>query len=226
MESKFQTSFIPKTSLNESSGTRVKTPLNILFLIAVILTIAAVVGAAGMFGFKYLIQTNIEAKRAELVEKEKTFDYTSMNDVVRIDKKLKAAEGLINNHIAVSNLFSLLEENTLRNLRFTSFDFNYIAKDKIAVTMKGEARNFGVVAKQTEAFSKMAGVKGFSDSIFSELNVNENGNVVFSFLTNINPTIVSYVNNLPNALPATQPSADASTEASVQAAPNVDTNTQ
>jgi len=195
MESKFQTSFIPKKSLGEGMGSRVKTPVSLLFVSAVIVTLVAVVGSGLLFGYKYLVQQQITQKQNELVEKEKSFDYASMNEIVRIDKKIKAAEGLINSHTAVSNLFSLLQENTLRNLRFTSFDFSYLAKDKIVVTMSGEARSFGVVAKQAEAFSMITGNKAFSDSIFSDLNVNERGNVVFSFLTTVNPLTVSYVEN-------------------------------
>lgn len=198
MESKFQTSFIPKKSLNEGSGTRVKTPINILFSFAVLVTVIAIAGSGALFGLKYFTEQQIRSKQQELVNKEKTFDYASMNEVVRIDKKLKTAETLVGGHTAVSNLFTLLQENTLRSLRFTSFDFNYLAKDKIAVTMKGEALNFGVVAKQTEAFSAITGGAGFSDSIFSDLNVNERGNVVFSFLTSVNPLTISYANSLPS----------------------------
>ncbi len=176
-------------------GSRAKTPVSLLFLAAVLVTSIAVVGSGLLFGYKYVTQQQITTKQNELVEKEKSFDYDAMNEVVRIDKKIKAVEGLIANHTAVSNLFSLLEENTLRNLRFTSFDFSYLAKDKIAVTMSGEATSFGVVAKQAEAFSLITGNNGFSDSIFSDLNVNERGNVVFSFLTSVNPLAVSYLDN-------------------------------
>jgi hypothetical protein len=197
MENKFQTSFIPKKSLDDSGRVKVKTPRNVLSLVSTMIITLTILAAAGVFGYSYLLDRRIVSAQQILEEKERNFDYNAVNEIVRVDNKLKAATTLLDRHTAVSGVFGFLEESTLKNLRFTSFDFAYLSPTRISINMKGQARSFGAVARQAELFASSTQKEYFKDPIFSDLNLDERGNIIFSFLTSVDPTLIDYANNLP-----------------------------
>jgi len=194
MESKFQTSFIPKKSLDDGS-VKIKTPISILFVSSVIIMLLTLGVSSGVFYYKNTLENKIASKQATLKDTYKNLDSSNIQNIVNIDTKLRIAENLLNNHTAVSSLFGLLQGVTLKNLRFTDFSFSYISPTKVAITMKGQAAGFEVVAKQIEAFASPSAKVNFTDSIFSDFSLDDKGNVGFSFLTNLNPKAVLYKNN-------------------------------
>lgn len=193
MENKFQTSFIPKRSLDQGGSSRPKTPFNLLHICSMTLFIAALVATAGIFGYSYLLERQVEKARTEVAAKEKNFNYAVVQEIVDFDNQLKAASTILKNHTAASALFTVLEENTLVNLRFTDFEFSYLSPSRVALSMKGTARSFGAVARQAEVFSTASSTRSyFHDPIFSDLNLDEKGNVNFTFLTTIDPELLAY----------------------------------
>lgn len=193
MENKFQTSFIPKKLLDDTGKIRVKTPRSLLSIFAVILIVSSLVLAGAVFAYTVVLKNKIEEVKGQVIAKEKEFNFDTINNIVRIDRKMKAVETLLNNHTAVSNLFTVLEENTLKNVRFTSFGFSYLSPTKIALTMKGQARTFGAVARQTERFSTATSTKAyFNDPLFSDFSLDEKGGVIFSFITTLDPKLIVY----------------------------------
>lgn len=197
MESKFQTSFIPKKSLDDSHGVKSKSPVSLFHIISGFIITVVILISIAAFGYNFYLNKQINEAKTKLTEKEKSFNYGTVEEVVRIDNKLKATENLLNNHTAMSHIFDLIGANTIRNLRFSDFEFNSLSPNRMTVSMKGEARSFGAVAKQEELFltsSSTAAV--FIDPVFSDLNVDEEGSVTFSFLTSINPSFLQYSNQL------------------------------
>ena len=193
MENKFQTSFIPKKSFDETGKVRIKTPHNLLSVIARILIFISLIAALGVFAHSFILDRRIASAKEEVVTKEREFDYEAVENIVRVDNQLKSAVILLKNHTAVSNIFNVLEENTISNLRFNSFDFAYISPTRIVLTMKGQARTFGAVARQAEFFSTSSSTRPyFKDPIFSDLDLDESGNVRFTFLTSIDPALIAY----------------------------------
>ncbi len=63
--------------------------------------------------------------------------------------------------------------------------------------MNGTARSFNAVALQSDAFGKSS---IFKDPIFSNLNLDQEGDVVFDFSAVIDPVRVSYAALVLNAL--------------------------
>ncbi len=193
MENKFQTSFIPKKSFDDSGKVRIKTPHNLLSYISVILIVVSIASAICVFAYSFILNRRAEAAKQEVITKEREFNYDAVQDIVDVDNQLISGNILLENHTAISNLFEVLEENTIKNLRFNEFEFTYLSPSRIVLTMKGEASTFGAVARQAEIFSSGSSTKRyFNDAIFSEVDRNEEGDVVFSFLTSINPSLIVY----------------------------------
>ena len=192
MENKFQTSFIPKKSLEDTGKVRVKSPVNILSLVSTIVIVAVLLGAGAVYGYSALLSKRTSSSREALVKKEKDFNYGQVEAIVRVDNKLRASKEVLESHTAASRVFSFLEESTLKNLRFNSFEFTYLSPKRISVSMKGQARTFGAVAKQAELFASSSPKGNFSEPVFSDLNVDGDGQVTFSFLSSVDPTLISY----------------------------------
>jgi hypothetical protein len=190
MESKFQTSFIPDKSYNK--GSKMKTPLSIFFALSILIIVLAILASGVLFGYQFYLNRQIATKEAALSQKQAQINPDDIQQIVKVDNKLQAATALLNGHSAVSSVFSLLEADTLKNLSFTSFKFEYVSANKISMSMAGIAKNFGVVAKQQELFSSNSVKKNLKNPVFSDLSLDDKGNVIFNFTTDINPSVISY----------------------------------
>lgn len=192
MENKFQTSFIPK-SFDESGRVKIKTPHNLLSIISTIIIFSMIAASAGFFIYGKILEKKVAAAEQVASAKEASLDYSAVDKIVIVDRQIKTADSLLKNHTALSKLFNVLEENTIKNLRFTSFQFSYISPTQIALVMKGNARSFGAVSKQAELLTSSESAKQyFKSPLFSDLNLDPKGNVGFTFLTTIDPALLTY----------------------------------
>ena len=191
MEPKFQSSFIPKGPIASSvspASTKIKRPRTILGLISVTLFSLSVIAAVGVFGYKFYLEYSIKAMAAELEAAKASIEEETVKEIMRLNNRILATEDLIDSHLVISPLFSYLESSTLRNVRFT--EFSYSAKDNAMVLrMRGEARGYAALAQQAEIFKKN---KDFKNPVFSNLTLDDKGNVVFVFTTEVNSGLLSY----------------------------------
>jgi Tfp pilus assembly protein PilN len=104
-------------------------------------------------------------------------------------------------HVALSLLFKKLEGLTLETVRFNTFAFE-TKSEGIELRLKGEARSYSAVALQEKT---MAADPMFSSVVFSDLDLNERGNVVFSMKAMVRPEAVAYENTVNTAAPAAAP---------------------
>lgn len=216
MDSKFQTSFIPKGSFGEGSSVKNKTPINVLFVVASVITFVTILAAGAVFGYQVVLQRQIAAKEAEILTKNESVDYAGIQEVQTFDNKLKSASTLLSKHTDVTNLFALIQKTTLKNLRFNSFNFSYLSNNKVSVSMSGKAKNFGVVAKQQELFASSTDIKdNFINPVFSDFKLDDAGNVSFNFVTTVDTKLIDYKINGDTKATATQTEVTASTTANV-----------
>lgn len=196
METKFQTSFIPKKNVGGNEVYSYRAPLGLFLVIAICLAGLSVLLAAGTFVYKGILNRQIASKEADLEQKDADLQSSEIDNLVRVGDKIDSAETLLNSHIAVTPIFALLQQNTLKRLQFTELEYTYLSSNKIAISMKGVAKDFGVIARQSDAFSEVTGSK-FTSPLFSDLDTDDKGNATFSFLTTVDPNLVLYKNNLP-----------------------------
>lgn len=192
MEPKFQTSFIPKKTLTAAANpqTRRGGSLNIVVLISLIIALGAIVLSVGAFLYKQLIISGIDRKEATLERARAAFEPALIEELVRLDARLISAKEILNQHVAPSALFAVLETLTLQSVQFQSFNFSRSGKDMISFSMKGVARDFRAIALQADRFGTNNLIR---QPIFSDLNLDQAGNAVFSFSALIDPALVSYV---------------------------------
>ena len=193
MEPKFRTSFIPKKTILAAAGAKKPqaSPFGIVSLIALIIVLGAVALSVGVFLYQQVLISSINTKKQTLERARAAFEPELIEELVRLDNRIESAETILNEHIAPTSLFVILEDLTLKSVRFESFDFVRISKGKISISMKGVAKNFSGIALQADIFGKNRMIK---EPIFSDLNINQEGNAIFNFSAFVDPALISYVN--------------------------------
>ncbi len=190
METKFQTSFIPKQPVTSEAPHRATTA-SLFFLAAFILFMASLACAGGVFIYGAIIQKNITEGTSQLTLNKNAFDPNTISQITRLNDRINAADYLLKHHKSVSTLFLVLSNATLKNVRFS--DFNYAgADDKITLSMKGQAVSYETVALQAKEFTNPNLKNVFRSPLFGDLTLDTQGNVSFSFNTSIDPLLVDY----------------------------------
>jgi hypothetical protein len=187
----FQTSFIPKTSLAKSSNeSKARHHITSLAsLTSAVVFFAAIAVSIGLFLYQQFLTRNLETMKVSLERARSAFEPALITELKRVDSKLQAAKTLLDAHGGPSPVFSLLEELTLKNLRFINFDYKFEEGGPIRISMRGEALNFSTIALQADVFGENVDIE---EALFSNLNANEQDRVAFDFSASIRPRVVLY----------------------------------
>jgi hypothetical protein len=215
METKFQTSFIPKKPLTPQNTTsHAPTSTSILMLFAMIVFIGSLVwGGYAFFGPTYYAKVQEQYKK-DLADNEKRFNAPLIQELSRANAKIEIAKQLLKGHLAVSEAISIISGLTAEKVRFATFEF--IAPDTFGknpghndgsykIKMKGYADGFNSIAFQSDVFGKSDKYgtnKVVKNPILSDLAVDESGEVGFNFSADLAFPDISYEKVLSETLQA------------------------
>ncbi len=190
METHFQTSFIPKKGIDTSVSGPVSSgqsqPIGLFFIIASILLGISLLIAVGVFGYQQYLKGSIDSQVAQIEVARNAIDEGEIKTMSRLSDRMKASNTLLDNHLGISNIFTVLENSTVESVRFTNFTYTYLSPEKINISMKGEGKNFASVANQAEAFKTGSTTRAyFKNSIFSDVQKSDTGIINFNFSTSI-----------------------------------------
>ncbi len=208
METNFQTSFIPKKIVIPTTvSTHASYTGSIFMIIAVTIFVVSFGGAGFVLIAKDLLQKQQVALSTTLKKNEAKFNIPLIEDLKKSSVKIDLASQLVKSHIAMSEVFEIIEGLTIEGVRFTSFDFgdastgvanaNTGAKTTVdyRIKMKGVANTFSSVAFQSDVFgtSKKFGTNIIlKNPILSDLAVDTDGNVGFLFTADVSSADISY----------------------------------
>ena len=204
METKYQTSFIPKSPV-VSVGSRRSGGMG-LFLVLSIVVFLISLGLAGyVFLEKSLLikkiqadQSTIEANKNGLIS-----DSVTIESLVELNSRINVANELLDKHVAVSPIFNFLQQRTLKSVRFKNFNFSSTGRsetdtNKISVQMAGVARDWETVASQADEFGRPEWKKIITEPKVSDLSLDADGRVSFLFSAYISPDSLFYENSMKN----------------------------
>jgi hypothetical protein len=183
-----QTSFIPKKSVEEVRKKRRTTGVGLVTLIAFIIFIISLAATGSVFLYERFLTGAIQSKGADLERARAAFEPETIEDLSRIDEKLETGRRVLSEHIALSGLFELLENLTLKNVQFTGLELEETV-DGIVARLTGEAESFAAVALQSDSFG---GERHLRNVIFSDVNVISTGAVSFDLAFTLDPEYFSY----------------------------------
>jgi hypothetical protein len=193
MDREFQTSFVPKKPIleKESLAPHRSNISGVVNLIALIVFIASILGAGGMYFYRSSLQSKITEEKVSLERAKAAFEPSLITELQELDKRMRAATQILNNHIAVSPIFHLLGEITLPTVRYTDFayEFNKDNKNLVDIKMTGQAKGYNYIALEADLFGKN---KFIRNPIFSDFTLDQQGNIDFTLTFSVDKTLVLY----------------------------------
>lgn len=209
METKFQTSFIPRKPLVANSSAAPAPQSSggsggFLVLVGLVVFGLSVASAIVVFGWEKVEAKKIEENKVTLETARKKFG-SDVEVLKKFNDRINLSKQLLANHLSVSNIFEMIADATVDKVRFTSFSFllpDNPQREKIEVLMKGEANSYASLAYQTDVFGSNSPIK---ESSVSSLTINDKGNVAFEFDAVIPMDKILYKNQFvaEEAMPAT-----------------------
>jgi len=203
MDTKFQTSFIPKAPIMQAKTT--KSSISFFLLISIIIFLVSLGLAAWVYLEKnYLIQQITSEQKTITTNKSGLVsDSNTVESIIDLNNRINIGKDLLSHHVAISPIFAFLQQVTLKNVRFNSFTFSSASKDSngntiVGIQLAGVAQDWESVASQADEFDMPAWKNIINDPKISNFGLNQDGSVSFSFSATINPQFLSYTNNIQN----------------------------
>ena len=189
MDQNFQTSFIPKKPIVEDRATTSSSfSLGLFTVVSLFIFFTMVVGTGGLYFYKLSQQNRIVTMQQQLGLAKKEFEPSDIARLQTLDRRLNAATEVLSNHVAISPIFQALGDLTIKAVRYTKFSYS-ISGGTVQVKMSGQAVGYMSVALQADILAQS---KYFEQPVFSNLSLDDKGNVLFDLTFNVLPTFIDY----------------------------------
>lgn len=176
------TSFVPKQPVR-SGGRYEKSGSDLFLIVSLIILGLSLLGVAGVFGYQQFLTSVKEAKSKQVTEAQLEVDSASVESFIRLRTRFSSAEAILNERVAATGFFEVLERLTLQTVRFDSLRYSVLEDGSGEIAMAGTARTFNALAAQSAEFAKEKRVKS---AIFSDISVSkETGAVTFSLTADL-----------------------------------------
>ena len=201
MDSKISTSFIPKSTISPGNLRSRREPMGIVVLISLLILAVSVIYFAGIYGYRYVVYHEINdpcqntgGGNSKCGLKE-TFNLAvndlptaELNDLKRLDTKLKNGGAVLASHITLEPFFALLSQLTAQNIQYTKFQFS---KDN-SFELSGIAKSYDDIAYQQKVFAGDQRSKYISSFAFSDFDLDTKGNVIFKLVMTVDKKLLAY----------------------------------
>ncbi len=162
---------------------------DLFVLIAIVLFVASVALAIGVSLYNGYLQSSATSKLSQLERAKSAFEPSLIQELTRLDDRMRTAGEILNKHISPSAFFDMLEQSTITSVAFNSLDFNASDPAEMTIGMAGVAGSVNAIALQADLFSKGGTLVS---PIFSNINRQADG-VHFSFSGTLSPASVNYI---------------------------------
>ena len=194
-------SLIPKKDIirSESVGYKEKASPGVFLAGSVILLVLSLLFLAGTFIYKKALEKRIGELSNSFRRAQAAFDPSLISEIENVSKKIESAKMILGNHIALSPIFHFLEENTLENVRFSSFSFKpvisvgKISIERPTISMRGFAENYSTLALQVKTFQASEDVKSVA---VSGVSLSDDGSIRFDVDIAFSKNFIKYANAL------------------------------
>jgi hypothetical protein len=190
MESQIKSSFIPQDVAREPRARAIRSGgFDLVVLVSIILLVASIALAIGVFLYVEYLQTSLTSKTEQLERAQATFEPALVSELMRLDTRMNVGGELLYNHIAPSEFFRILEEITLESVSFSNLQFDATIPSAISMSLDGVAASVNSIALQADLFGKHAAI---ASPIFSNITREQGDRVRFSVTALVNPTAIRY----------------------------------
>jgi hypothetical protein len=206
MDNQIKTSFIPRKAIdvnvNAQQGARIpvkKVGRTIFSLIATLIFLTSIAGAVLVTVWQIKLNANIVNQVNIMKESKKKIDEKFVQEASRLNNRIESSQSMLANHVAPSEIYTLLQDYTLQTVSFSQFSFIDNQDGTIDVRGSGEAKRYESIILQSDAFGKSGYLRNV---IFTNLSPGgRNDNIGFSFEATLDPKLIFYKNTLTSSNP-------------------------
>lgn len=193
MEQNFQTSFIPKKPMVQERVI-VTRSVGFFTIISIFILFTVLLASAGLYFYKGITIKNIAKMENDLNRAKNRFEPSRITELQVLDRRLRASSEILSKHIAVTPIFQALQTITMKTVSYTkfSYDFGVEPNPKIIIRMNGLAVGYRSIALQSDLFTTKEIGKNLIDPVFSNLALDDKGNVLFDLEFSVDPSFVDY----------------------------------
>ena len=114
MDRGINASFIPKGDI-KSKQKKARAPLaaNLFLLIAIIVFLTSLLASLGVYLWLQQLESANSAALQQLNDNRDNFGLSTVEEFINVNNRIKAASFILDNHVNISEVFDILEENTL-----------------------------------------------------------------------------------------------------------------
>ena len=218
METKFQTSFIPKKPTASAIGaispaSHRRQSVSIFMTIATLLFIVSLAAAGGAYAYNQYLLSAQDVYKQDLITRQKQFNLDLISQLKAENVKIDAARKVLNNHVALSQIFDIIGRMTIENVRFLSLDVTAPATpaDGVKINLQGYGTSLAAVAFQSDVLGQLDqyGLHNVvKNPILSNPAIGATGDTVgFSLAATIDPSSLSYEHMISPAAASTSSTA-------------------
>ncbi len=92
-------------------------------LIAFLIFVIVAAGSAGLFFYNLRLTEEIREKEEKLKTEQAKFQTEKIREIHDFDTKIRLVQEMLNTRVSLTSFFDFLEENTLRGVTYTEFDY-------------------------------------------------------------------------------------------------------
>ncbi|KND48297.1 MAG: putative pilN [Parcubacteria bacterium C7867-002] len=214
METKFQTSFIPKkpvspTGMAGNVPVIRRAPSSIVMTLATVIFILSIAAAGGLYAWKFVLIADQKSYKEQLSQRQEQFDLGLIRDLKQVNVQINTARQLMANHLAISQVFESLGRLTVEKVRFSNMELSTgtgaNTGSDIKITMKGTGLDLSTVAFQSQVLGELEqyGLRDIiKNPILSDPTEDDKNVVSFDFSASMNPQTLLYSKSVtPSAAP-------------------------
>ncbi len=208
-----RSSFIPRETPGMTPDrVRRRHTFHVLGFIGSALLVGSILSAGLVFFLTSSAESDLEDAKRSLNEKKALFDSSRVAEMEEFDRRLKAAESLLKNHISPLHIFSALEDRTKEKVQFSTFALERTSATEILVSLEGTTEEFKTLALQEKGFGddtilknivfKEVATKG-DKAVAGDETENKRG-IIFTLTGNVDSSSVLYDGRSTALLPQTR----------------------
>lgn len=191
MDQEFQTSFIPKQTLSQKPERSRSGSFGLVNVVSFVVMIISLLIAGGAYLYRDSLSQRVNEMRVSLDRAQNIFEPELLQELQTFDKRLRAADEILGNHLAVSPIFEVLQDITLPTVRYVDFTYEIdnVNPNVVHVVMSGEAVSYDAITLQADLFSKNRFIR---NPIFSNFSLSRTGNVDFNLMFDVSRSLVNF----------------------------------
>jgi len=158
-----QQSFGPKRVVRNRQRVIVDVSVSIVFVVTLLLAGAAL-------GYRYYLEQELATIQQTFENNVTELDDAAYNEIRMHDRKVQAAEFLLDHKTLHAPIFTALEDTTAQNVAYQSFQSRHVGNTRTEILLGGLSEEFADLVVQARSYS---GEPLFADRSLSQIMYNE-----------------------------------------------------